>query len=324
MNKKIEKLNEVIDINGSKVFVENGEVKSGYMSVEEAKQLTMAEMTKIDQLQEVISESVKEVLSLYEEIVEGIDINPQTRTVSFNPNHEENVDASVENSPICDTDLIPGVDVWSIFQRKRNTFGDCNPLTCALKGEGWKISGKDRKAIERRFHAMAEKFASLDPIGITILIPGGNYLNDYMARVVASKSKDVQIITGIIRNMTTEEVDDIVLYDDNCVFRKFYGNNFNVAYEQLRYYLEAMNKQRGVYFTRHFIKNEEMRNVLDRTLVASDDPYARFAKKITGQNILVIDDTISRDQSIQEACKIMQETYAPESITVLTLLPKLN
>ena len=60
MNKKNKKeLNEVIDINGSKVFVENGEVKtilseaiqqSGYMSVEEAKQLTIAEITKIYQL----------------------------------------------------------------------------------------------------------------------------------------------------------------------------------------------------------------------------------------------------------------------------------
>ena len=52
-------LNEIIDINGSKVFVENGEVKtvlseaiqqSGYMSVEEAKQLTIAKITKIYQL----------------------------------------------------------------------------------------------------------------------------------------------------------------------------------------------------------------------------------------------------------------------------------
>ena len=57
--KSTKKLDEVIDINGSKVFVENGEVKtilseeierSGYMSVEEAKQLTIAKITKIYQL----------------------------------------------------------------------------------------------------------------------------------------------------------------------------------------------------------------------------------------------------------------------------------
>ena len=59
MKKNRQALNEVVDINGSKFFIENGEVKtvlseaiqqSGYMNVEEAKQLTIAEITKIYQL----------------------------------------------------------------------------------------------------------------------------------------------------------------------------------------------------------------------------------------------------------------------------------
>ena len=58
-NKKKTMLNEVININGSKVFVENGEVKtilseeiqkSGYMSVEDAKKLTLEKIKKIYQL----------------------------------------------------------------------------------------------------------------------------------------------------------------------------------------------------------------------------------------------------------------------------------
>ena len=59
MEKKKKTINEVIDINGSKVFVENGKVKTilneeiqrtGYMSVEEAKQLTLEKIKKIYQL----------------------------------------------------------------------------------------------------------------------------------------------------------------------------------------------------------------------------------------------------------------------------------
>jgi hypoxanthine-guanine phosphoribosyltransferase len=60
------------------------------------------------------------------------------------------------------------------------------------------------------------------------------------------------------------------------------------------------------------------------TLKAGTDKYAQYANKINGQNILIIDDTISRGQTIQEACRIMKESYAPESITVLTLLSKLD
>lgn len=52
-------LNEVVDINGSKVFVENGEVKvvfseaieqSGYMSVEEARRIAHEIISKEYQL----------------------------------------------------------------------------------------------------------------------------------------------------------------------------------------------------------------------------------------------------------------------------------
>ena len=58
--------------------------------------------------------------------------------------------------------------------------------------------------------------------------------------------------------------------------------------------------------------------------ILSPDRYAKDSKIINGQDILIIDDTISRGQSIKEACQIMLESYAPKSITVLTLLSKLN
>ena len=56
MKKNSQVLNEVVDINGSKVFIENGEVKtilseaiqqSGYMSVEESREITLAAAKKI-------------------------------------------------------------------------------------------------------------------------------------------------------------------------------------------------------------------------------------------------------------------------------------
>lgn len=54
-----EELNEVVDINGSKVFVENGEVKTvlneeirrtGWTTVEEARALTLNKIRKIYEL----------------------------------------------------------------------------------------------------------------------------------------------------------------------------------------------------------------------------------------------------------------------------------
>ena len=56
MKGKKDLLNEVVDINGSKVFVEEGEVKTvpseeirrtGWMSVEDARMLTISKVRKI-------------------------------------------------------------------------------------------------------------------------------------------------------------------------------------------------------------------------------------------------------------------------------------
>jgi pyrimidine operon attenuation protein/uracil phosphoribosyltransferase len=260
---------------------------------------------------------------LYRALDEGIDFDPQTKTVSYNPTHENNVDTSIENNPSYNKELVSGVQVWSVFKRKRGLRGDGNPLIYALKGEGWAFrSEEDRLAIERQFDAIATKFAKAYPIGVTILMPSSNELNNHIAEVIMSKSKNAELIKGVICKMTTEEIDKIVL-DDNSKFRQIYKDNFNSAYFQLGKYLDEMDEQKGGIFLRHMVRDSKMRDALDKTLKVSDDKYAEFANKINGQDILIIDDTISRGQTIAEACQIMRDSYSPKSITVLTLLSSL-
>ena len=268
---------------------------------------------------EAVAQSIDSVIN------EGIDFDPNTKTVSYNPSHEENVDTSIEHNPTMDVDIVPNVQVWSIFKRKRGLRGDGNPLVYALKGEGgWTFRDEsDRNAIEKQFDAIATKFATMYPVGVTILMPSGSELNMHIADVVMSKSRNAELIKGVICKLTTEEVDDIVL-DFSSKFREFYKDEFNSKYYELGRYLDLMDKEGNGYFSRHLIKNNQMRDVLDSTLKLSDDRFAEFANKINGQDVLIIDDTISRGQSIKEACQIMLESYAPKSITVLTLLSKLN
>ena len=281
------------------------------------KYMNNSRMDKI--VNEAVAQSIDSVIN------EGIDFDPHTKTVSYNPSHEENVDTSIEHNPTMDGDIVPNVQVWSIFKRKRGLRGDGNPLVYALKGEGgWTFRDEsDRNAVEKQFDAIATKFATMYPVGVTILMPSGSELNMHIADVVMSKSRNAELIKGVICKLTTEEVDDIVL-DFNSKFREFYKDEFNSKYYELGRYLDLMEKERNGYFSRHLIKNNQMRDVLDSTLKLSDDRFAEFANKINGQDILIIDDTISRGQSIKEACQIMLESYAPKSITVLTLLSKLN
>ena len=276
-----------------------------------------------NRINQIVNETVTQVIDTL--INEGIDFDPQTKTVSYNPSHEENVDTSIEHNPTKDMSIVQNVDVWSIFKRKKGLRGDGNPLVYALKGEGgWTFrSESDRMAIEHQFDAIATKFATMYPIGVTILMPSGNELNTHIADIVKSKSQNAEVIEGLICKVTTEEVDEIVL-DFNSKFREFYKDDFNSKYYELCRYLDLMDKKRNGYFSRHLIKNKQMRDILDLTLKLSEDKFAEFANKINGQDILIIDDTISRGRTIKEACHIMMESYAPKSITVLTLLSKLN
>ncbi len=283
----------------------------------------ITEYTKDNDLNKIMDEIVEKEMD--KTFNEGVDFDTETKTVAYNSSHENYVDISIENNPTIGGEIVPGVQVWSIFKRKKGkTRKDGKPLVCALKGEGWTFrSEEDREAIEKQFDLIASKFVSMYQKGITVLIPSGNEFNKHIADIVLSKSENGELIEGVICKLTTEEVNDIVL-DFNSKFREHYKDNFNSAYYRLDRYLDQMDKQLKGTFSRHLIKDQEMRDVLDFILKASEDKYAEFANKINGQNILIIDDTIGSGQSIKEACRIMMESYAPKSITVLTLSSKLN
>lgn len=258
---------------------------------------------------------------------EGIDFNKKTLEVSYNPSHEDNVDTSIENNPTYDINIIPNMVVWSIFKRKAGLRGDGNPLIYALKNEnGWHFkTPMDKLKIEYQIDQIAIKFSKMFPIGVTIIVPSSNPLNDWIAKIITSKSKDAEIINGVVTKLTTEEVYSMAIDDMNSEFRKVYNTSkkFNIAYDQLCDYLEKMDTYYNYNFTRHVVEDSKMRNALDKTFKLSDEIRAEDANKINFRNILIIDDTISRGQSISEICEIIKDNYSPKSITAITLLSKL-
>ena len=283
----------------------------------------LSEYTTDKNLTQIMNENVEKEMDI--PFNEGIDFDPDTKTVAYNSSHENYIDISIDKNPTIDGEIVPGVQVWSIFKRKKGeTREDGKPLAYALKGEGWTFrSEEDREAIEKQFDLISSKFVSMYQKGITVIIPSGNELNKHIADIVLSKSENGEFIEGVVCKLTTEEVNDIVL-DFNSKFREHYKDNFNSAYYRLDRFLDQMDIQLKGTFSRHLIKDPEMRDVLDFTLKVSEDIYAEFANKINGQNILIIDDTIGSGQSIKEPCRIMMESYAPKSITVLTLSSGLN
>ena len=255
---------------------------------------------------------------------EGIDIDYEDRRVIYNSSHQKNVDTSIENNPTIDDSVLKGVSVWSVFKRKLGGLFDGNPLIYALKGEkGWKFRSEyDKLQIVHQFESIAEKFVNSHGFDISIIIPSTNSLNRYIADTVVSKADgDVRVLEDVVRKLTVDEVEDIIQHPKSKFFR-VYGRDENMLNELGRYFDDMRRYKKGV-FVRHMVKDQEIRELLDLTMKLSEDKYAEYANYINGHDVLIIDDTISRGQSISEMLNIIKTSYAPRSITVLTLMSKL-
>ena len=255
---------------------------------------------------------------------EGIDIDYENRKVLYNSSHQKNVDTSIENNPTIDDQVLKGVAVWSVFKRKFGEPFDGNPLIYALKNEkGWKFRSEyDRKLILNQFDSIAEKFVNTHSFDISIIVPSTNPLNVLIADTVVSKADgDVKILRDVVRKLTVDEVEDIIQSPESKFFR-VYGRDEEKLSSLARYF-QDMRKLKNGTFVRHMVKDQEMRELLDTTMKLSQDKYAEYANCINGRDVLIIDDTISHGQSISEMVKIIKTSYAPKSITILTLLSKL-
>lgn len=297
----------------------------------------------------IFSEAVKEALQSLkeinkEQISEGIEFDTYTKEVTYYPFEEKNVDTSIANNPTVDRELIDGIEVWSLFKRVLGDKGDGNPLVYALKGEdGWHFtSEKDRQMILRQIDAITAKFCEKYNGDVTVVLPSGNKLNTTIAKYIKKHSPSMQILTGIIMKRTAEEVWDEAA-SENSDFRKILYQTINkknanlpvklkkeMNDEAMRGYFDILEKavarmirERGGYFTYHFIKDPNVRNAITQAMKLNDRLFYDASVKINGHNVLLIDDTISRGQSIKQAAKLVKDNFTPKTVTVLTLLSKL-
>lgn len=297
----------------------------------------------------IFSEAAREVLSTFTnkemgQISEGIEFNTYTKEVIYCPFEEKNVDTSTEHNPTVDNELINGIEVWSLFKRILGDKGDGNPLIYALKGEdGWHFASEnDRQMIFRQIDVITAKFCEKYNGDVTVVLPSGNKLNTTIAKYIKKHSPNMRILTGIIMKRMAEDVWDEAA-SDNSDFRRILYQSINKKnsrlpanlrremndeamkgyFDMLERAVSRMMRERGGYFTYHFIKDPNVRNAITQTLKLNDRQFYDASVKINGHNVLLIDDTVSRGQTVKQAAELIKDNFTPKTITVLTLLSKL-
>lgn len=77
----------------------------------------LSEYTKDKNLNQIMDEIVEKEMD--KTFNEGMDFDTETKTVAYNSSHENYADISIDNNPTIDGEIVPGVQVWSIFKRKK-------------------------------------------------------------------------------------------------------------------------------------------------------------------------------------------------------------
>jgi len=258
-------------------------------------------------LRRLIRESIiKENFNL----IEGVDVDEEAKTVSFNSSHEDNVDTSLLINPTYTN--IDGVDVVSIFKRKKaSDFSfDGNPLIYALKGlNGWKFKNpqSDITNLLKQFIRIVEK---IQPKYDTIItIPSTNELNiQFLHRLNKIIKSDIQI-TDYLNKMNIEDV-----YENFINWKQLkldYGDKYDNSKRLLNKFFSNMEKTNNNYFSYKFIKDVNLRKYITMTIYSDDEKAIEYAPYINGKNILILDDTIGTGKTISEACKEILEMFTP-------------
>jgi phosphoribosylpyrophosphate synthetase len=255
-------------------------------------------------------------------LIEGIDIDLPKKLVSFNNNHENNVDTSTLINPTYSD--INGISVISIFKRKVSEKSnlDGNPLIYALKGiNGWKFKNttQDITGLLKQFIYITQQIkVKYDTI---ITIPSTNELNkNFLYRLNKIIKSDFQI-DDYLSKMNSDDV-----FENYIDWNKIKSDgelNYNIAEKDLNKFFFKMKNENNNYFSYKFIKDVNLRKYITKTMYSDDEKTIEYAPHINNKNILILDDTISSGASISEACRIITNTFVPNSVTVITLFSKL-
>lgn len=279
-----------------------------------------------EELDKIIKEAVKRVLK------EGIDVDIDTKSVGFNPNHQNYIDTNDHWNPKPIYNNVRGYDVISIFTRQMsNDRLDGNPLIYALKGKEWKLKHPryDIMALLRRFVAVTKELK--ETYDVIITIPSSNSLNKDILHKIERLIPHSEAFSDFFYKYTVDEVYDRLI-DSEWLSRTYpHKEDNNRMHKMLYTQLKKMGlpKSEGGndgIFSYKFIKPTELRNAINQSMGINEKYKDTFyySNKINGKKVLIIDDTVTSGKTLSDSADAIMDTYDPKSITFLTLFSPLK
>lgn len=265
-------------------------------------------------------------------INEGFDI--KGRRLIFTDAHQKVLDTSFDGQltiSVIPVDNIGDVKVYSIFKRCQQTDfkSDFNPVLYALKKErDWDFADDANKTLFwNRFTQLLRRFLRdhKNEFDTTIVVPSSNRLNRDIASEIRKISEKVGIHHISSGGLYTINADDILdaAWEKDSYFREYWGDEFESAYDKLEKFALKMECENNNLFKYHIITDIKLRESILHTLDVDDDVAYMYSSNINGKNIIIVDDSIMKGQTIRNAIYAIQNSYAPASVSVLTMFSRL-
>ena len=235
-------------------------------------------------------------------IVEGLNIDPISKTVSLTDTHNNGVDFSLLNNPVYSK--YKEYDVISIFKRTKlydidNQQRDGNPFIYALKNKyGWKfnITNEEIYKYIKRFLTICKKINSqYDTIIVT---PSTSDINEKFMKVISNQIKSKDILNEFFVKLSIEEIIDDDLIDKEQI-QNDYPNEFNKVIAEIH---RSFRRMKGTSFEAKIMNKKYLK-------------YIKYISTEYNEDI--------RSKIDNKCINGVLSNFVPKSITIITLLSKL-
>lgn len=236
------------------------------------------------------------------------------------------------------------ITVYSIFKRMQLSepqkkflgiedrhIGDANPVILALKKEkNWKFnSNSDEDSFWRSFEYLLRRWMRehKNEFETALVVPTSSDLNAKIVEKMKKLAAEVGITSFIEKGLVKLPAKDVLEMsaDHDSFFYNYWSekNIYRQKYRELSEYIDNMIIMRKGQFRYHDIPDTELRKTVLDTIYWDPEFKDYYINELNDKNLLIVDDSITLGQTIDNTLKAISSMYHPNSICVLTMFSKL-
>lgn len=192
-----------------------------------------------------------------------------------------------------------------------------NPIVHAINNTNWQFG----KSIQDIKYDLQNVFSTIPALkkhyNTLIILPDASILHTHFLHPVQQVIPHQLCVNNYLHPITLWDV-----YENYILWKQLlqdFKGDFPSVKQKINLYFTQMEKQQMYYFSFRGIKDPKLWKYFGKSDCASYEKSLILAPQINQQDIVLLDNSIHKQNKISAACWEMLHTFAPNSITVIKL-----